>query len=524
MFLIQCLVSISFSLMLTQVAIGRHIIVLRDDIGKEGLANFVANVREANEDQSLPDVNCTVHDVVDTLCNAVLVTASKKALHKINKMREVSFIERDKLVRAASRDQLSWALDRLDQRLLPLDNRYQPTGTGTGVDVYVIDSGISYGHDEFQGRAFYTGFDRVPGETESRNGSDCHGHGTHVASLIGGRKYGVAKNVTLYSARMINCYRQGYVSDLVSALGLVAHQIIQNKRPAVINLSLVSRRSHYIDGAMKTLYRWGIPVVVGAGNGGNDACNYSPANSKYVLTVTASSADDTPYLTRSGTNFGRCVDVFAPGERVLGAGLHCNHCTKTSSGSSMATAIVSGVLALHLEKDPSITVQELFDKVVSDSSIGVVNMSVDGVPVQFKNQTTKLVNVESGCGGDRMDDQQGLLWSPNFPHYYPDNLHCTWRVIAERGETIDITIEELDLAQNDTLIIYGSNSEGNSTDLLSSVVLAELTGITPVNKTIQSHSHSVTIVLNTDSNYSGKGFQLKYRKHLVSNSSIIPPS
>ena len=288
----------------------------------------------------------------------------------------------------------------------------------------------------------------------------------------------------------------------------------------MINLSLVSKRSRYIDGAMKTLYKWGISVVVGAGNGGNNACDYSPANSKYVLTVAASSIDDSPYLTRSGTNFGGCVDVFAPGDRILGAGIHCNHCTKTRSGSSMATAIVSGVLALYLEREPSLTVQELFDKVVNDSTIGVINMSVRGVPAQFKNQTTKLVNVESRCGGDRMDDQQGLLWSPNFPHNYPDNLHCMWRVIAKPDEIIVITIEELDLAQNDTLIIYGRNS----TDLLSSVVLAELTGITPVNETLQSHSHSVTIVLNSDSIYSGKGFRLKYRKHLISNPSIVPPS
>ena len=507
------LVAISACFIFIQVINGRHIIVLRDDIGKEGLKNFVANVRQADEDPSLPDVHCTIHDVADTLCSAVVVTASKRALRKINKMREVSFIETDKRVKLASRDHLSWALDRLDQRPLPLDNHYQPIGTGTGVDVYVIDSGINYSHEEFEGRAFYAGFDQVPGENESRNGSDCQGHGTHVASLIGGRKYGVAKNVTLYSARMINCYRQGYVSDLINALRVVARRIIQSKRPAVINLSLISGRSHYIDGAMATLYRWGIPVVVGAGNGRSDACNYSPANSKYVLTVAGSSVDDTPYWN---TNFGNCVDIFAPAVNVLGASVHCNHCTKTSTGTSMATALVSGVLALYLEKEPSLTVQELFDKVLNDSTNGVIDMSVAGVPVQFKNQTTKLVYVESKCGGDRVDDQQGLLWSPNYPHHYPSNLHCTWRIIAPPGEIIRITIKELDLAQNDTVIIY----DGNSTNVTSSIVLAELTGKTIVEKTLQSHSHLVTVILNTDDNYSSKGFSLKYEKlNSSSNSS-----
>ena len=251
----------------------------------------------------------------------------------------------------------------------------------------------------------------MPGENESRNGSDCQGHGTRVASLIGGRKYGVAKNVT-YSVRMINCYRQGYASDLINALGVVAQRINQSERPAVINLSLLSDRSDCIDGAMARLYRWGIPVVAGAGNRRSDACNYSPANSENVLAVAGSSVDDTPYLN---TNLGGCVDIFAPAVNVLGASKRCNNCTKTSTGTSMATALVSGVLALYLEKEPSLTVQELFDKVLNDSTNGVINMSVAGVPVQFKNQTAKLVYVESKCGGDRVDDQQGLLWSPNYP-------------------------------------------------------------------------------------------------------------
>ena len=509
MFWRRCLSTLFVCLIFAQVATGRHIIVLRDNIGKGGLKKFVEDVRRADEDPSLPDVHCTIHGVVDTLCNAVLVTASKRALRKINKMQEVSFIERDKRVRAISRDRLSWALDRLDQRQLPLDQYYQPTGTGAGVDVYVVDSGIDYSHEEFQGRALYAGFDQVPGENQSRNGSDCHGHGTHVASLIGGKNYGVAKNVTLYSARMINCYRQGYVSDLINALGLVARRIYYNRRPAVINLSLIADRSRYIDGAMATLYRWGIPVVVGAGNGGNDACNYSPSNSKYVITVAGSSPDDTPYLTRSGTNLGSCVDIFAPGENVLGASPYCKDCAKLSSGSSMSTALVSGVLALYLEKEPYLTVQELFNKVLNASTNRVINVSADGVPARFTNQTTtKLVNVETKCGGERIvsDQQPGLLRSPNFPHRYPNNLNCTWRIIGQPDDVITLTVEELVLVGNDTLVIF----DGNSTDPMSSLVIAELSDVAFMKKTLQPYSHSVTVVFSTDSKFSSTGFSLKY--------------
>lgn len=134
---------------------------------------------------------------------------------------------------------------------------------------------------------------------------------------------------------------------------------------------------------------------------------------------------------------------------------------------------------------------------------------------------TKLVNVARRCGGDRVDDQQGLLWSPNYPRHYPNDLQCMWRIIAQPGEIIRVTVEELDLVQNDTLIIV----DGNFTNFTSSIVLAELTGKIVEKKTLQSHSHLVTILLSTDGNYRGKGFWLKYRKHLISNSSTtIPPS
>lgn len=429
-------------------------------------------------------------------------------------MKEVSFIEEDKFVEGTMSPHLSWGLDRLDQLSLPFDQRYQPTGSGVGVDVYVVDSGINYDHNEFGGRALYGGYDEVVGETTSRNGSDCHGHGTHIASLIGGHTVGVAKQVKLYSIRILNCYNFGSSADLLSALDFIAKRIIQTKNPSVINLSLSGLHSKLIEQPIKILYDMNVPMIAAAGNGKNDACAYSPASSQLVLTVAATTADDSPYLRVPGTNFGSCVDIFAPGDYILGASLKCNDCCRTLSGTSMATGLVTGVVALYLEKQPFLTAQQLYDKVIGDATSGAVKMAVDGVPVQFINQTTtKLVKVEGDCGGDFVYKSQGHLSSPNFPLHYPDKLFCTWRIIARAGEEVNILTKVISLAQNDSLTIIDGNSSSPN-------VLARLTGDISVRRNYRSKSHTVTIVLVTDSSKNGKGFQLKYSKYLAGKNTL----
>ena len=426
-------------------------------------------------------------------------------------MKEVSFIEEDKTVEGAMTPYLSWALDRLDQEFLPFDQHYQPTASGVGVDVYVVDSGINYAHEEFEGRAFYGGYDGVA----SSNGSDCHGHGTHIASLIGGKTFGVAKQVKLYSIRILDCNNLGLSSDLVSALDLIAKRIIQTKNPSVVNLSLRGLPSDFIDNATRAMYELGVPLVVSAGNGKDDACDYSPARSQSVLTVAATTADDSPYLRRPGTNFGKCVDIFAPGDYVLGASFKCNNCCRPWSGTSMATGLVSGVLALYLEKQPFLTAQQLYNKVLSDAINGTVKMTVDGVPVQFRNQTTtKLVKVMGGCGGDFVYKSVGHLYSPNFPLNYPSKLLCTWRIIARAGEEVKVVIEKINLAQNDTLTIIDGNSP-----LMT--VLAKLTGKSGRRKKFRSKSHLMMVILVTnDGGMDGQGFKLKYTKRLAGENTL----
>lgn len=428
-------------------------------------------------------------------------------------MEEVSFIEEDKFVEGTGMNpHLSWALDRLDQEFLPFDQRYQPTATGAGVDVYLIDSGINYAHSEFEGRALFGGFDQVYNETMSGNGSDCNGHGTHIASLIGGRTFGVAKQVKLYSIRILNCRNYGSFGDLVSALELLARRINQTKNRSVINLSLSGFHTRGLDKVIKALYDMGVPMVAAAGNAKGDACNYSPASSRMVLTVAATSADDSPYFstTGPGTNFGRCVDIFAPGYYVLGASLQCNNCCRTWSGTSMATGIVTGAVALYLQKHPFLTTQEIYNKIVSDATDGVVKLKVNGVSVKLLNQTiTKLVKVEGGCGGDYVYESQGRLFSPNFPSNYPNNLFCTWRISAQDGEEVKVVIEEIGLAENDTLTIIDGNS--SSQNLLTKLTV----NAGESRRKFRSKSNTMTIILVTDDSGNDKGFQLKFTKHLA---------
>ena len=431
-------------------------------------------------------------------------------------MEEVSFIEEDKIVEGAANPHLSWALDRLDQRFLPLDQQYQPTTNGNGVDVYVVDTGIDYAHSEFGGRALFGGFDKVPFQTTAGNGSDCHGHGTHVASLIGGKTFGVAKKVKLYSIRVLNCNNRGWISHLVTALESIAKRVLQTKNPSVINLSLSGPHSILLDKVIKNLYDMGVPMVTAAGNGKSDACKYSPGSSQLVLTVGATSIDDSSffYATGPGTNLGSCVDVFAPGYYVLGASLKCNNCCKTWSGTSMATGLVSGIVALNLEKHPGMTTQQIYDKVLNDATDGAVKLTLGRFPFNLINQTvTKLVKAEGGCGGELVYETQGRLYSPNYPLNNPNNLFCTWRIIARIGEEVKVVIEEISLGQNDVLTITDGNSSSPN-------VLARLSGDGNMKKRYRSKSHVMTVTLITNGSDNGKGFKLKYTKHLAGENAL----
>jgi len=256
----------------------------------------------------------------------------------------------------------TWGLDRIDQRNLPRSSSYTYNRDGTGVHVYVIDTGIRSTHNEFGGRASKD-FDSI---NDGQNGNDCNGHGTHVAGTIGGATYGVAKNVTLHGVRVLNCAGSGSWSQVIAGIDWVAANHIS---PAVANMSLGGNGITTVDTATTNLINSGVVTVVAAGNSNMNACLFSPARTPAAITVGATTSNDSrAYFS----NFGNCLDIFAPGLNIASAWNGNDSDLHTISGTSMASPHVAGVAALYLEENPAATVSQVRSVIVNNSTLNKV--------------------------------------------------------------------------------------------------------------------------------------------------------
>lgn len=286
----------------------------------------------------------------------------------------VELVEQDATVSTmATQSNPTWGLDRVDQRLLPLSNSYTYSTTASNVTAYIIDTGIRATHNDFGGRVV-AGYDAVGGVNPPTD--DCNGHGTHVAGTVGGSTYGVAKGVTLVAVRVLNCQGSGTTSGVVAGVDWVT-QHHQAGVPAVANMSLGASASTTLDDAVANSVADGITYAIAAGNSSANACNYSPARVPSALTVGATDSADN---RASFSNFGTCVDLFAPGVGITSAWKDSDTATKTISGTSMAAPHVAGVAALTLAATPGATVSQVSNAILDNATPGIVGNPGCGSP------------------------------------------------------------------------------------------------------------------------------------------------
>ena len=308
--------------------------------------------------------------VYTSALNGFAATLADWQVAKVRSHPSVAYVEEDARVAVTTTQSgATWGLDRIDQRDRPLNGTYTYTPTGAGVRAYVIDTGIRFAHADFGGRAT-SGYDAIDGGSAD----DCNGHGTHVAGTVGSTTWGVAKGVSLVGVRVLDCAGNGTNSTVIAGMDWVANNRVL---PAVANMSLGGGASTAVDDAANRMIARGITVVVAAGNSGANACNESPARTPNAITVGSTTSTD---ARSSFSNYGTCVDIFAPGSSITSTWYTSNTATGVLDGTSMASPHVAGVAALYLQGNTAALPSAVASAIINTASTGKVTSPGTGSP------------------------------------------------------------------------------------------------------------------------------------------------
>ncbi|HEY0015972.1 MAG TPA: S8 family peptidase [Longimicrobium sp.] len=338
--------------------------------------SYVVVLNEGADPRSVAAVaGVSPRHVYTAALNGFSAALNAGQLNALRNNRNVAYVEQDQEVRgAATQSGAPWGIDRIDQPRLPLNGTYTYTQTGFNIYTYVIDTGIQTNHPEFGGRAAVA-YDALGG-----NGQDCHGHGTHVAGIIGAKTYGIAKGVRLRAVRVLDCSGSGTTSGVIAGVDWVR---VNRTNPAVANISLGGGLSAALNTAVNNLVNSGVFVAVPAGNSNADACNFSPASAAPAMTVMASSSTDARWPS---SNYGSCTDIYAPGVNILSTWI--NSGTNTLSGTSMASAHVAGVAVLHKSGNTVASPAIMTSWIINNAITNVITGNPAGTPNRLVNKNT----------------------------------------------------------------------------------------------------------------------------------------
>jgi subtilisin family serine protease len=336
----------------------QYIVILNKDAGPSN--DFAQNIAKQHGGKVLQ----TYDNVFKGFAVYLPEAAGTAFVEAMKKNPNVLSVENDTIMKidATTQSNPDWGLDRIDQKTLPLNSAYSYLQTGSGTTAYIVDTGILSTHQQFSGRVL-SGYTAI---SDGNGTTDCNGHGTHVAGTVGGSTYGMAKNVSLVPIRILGCDGSGASSNVIAGLDWI---LKNGKKPAVVNMSLGGDASTSLDSAVENLFNNGYVMVVAAGNSNTDACSSSPARVSKAITVAATDNTDT---RASYSNYGSCVDIFAPGSQINSSWIGSNTATKVLNGTSMATPHTAGIVAQMLQSTPSATPQTITTNLLNQASTNVV--------------------------------------------------------------------------------------------------------------------------------------------------------